>query len=62
MPELTVSTVRFKTFQRARLMALGMPGHRVVNMPDQLNNLSPDRIRVLAREYAGEIVRALVVE
>ena len=43
-------------------MALGMPRHRVVNMPDQLNNLSPDRIRVLARDYADEIVRALVVQ
>lgn len=43
-------------------MALGMPGHRVVNMPDQLNNLSPDRIQVLAREYAPEIVRVLTLE
>lgn len=43
-------------------MALGMPGHRVVNMPDQLNNLSPDLIQVLAREYAAEIARALTLE
>jgi hypothetical protein len=39
-----------------------MPTHRVVNMPDQLNNLSPDAIRDLAREYAAEIVRALSAE
>lgn len=51
--------MRFEKFQTARLKALGMPGHRVLNLPDQLNNLSPDEIRMLAREYTERIVQLL---